>query len=76
MPTGRFGFAKGSSPLATRSVQLPKFCNARAVSKLPIPLTISGLAWPDWMRRSHASALVLKWPSAAGSVRVDLSPSW
>src|ERR1700681_411663 len=33
------------------------------------------MAWPDWMRRSHASVEFLKSPSLGESVRTPLEPS-
>jgi hypothetical protein len=39
-------------------------------------LTIWVEAWPDWMRRVHASCPLANLPSAAGIVRVALLPSW
>src|SRR4051812_40276042 len=75
MPVGRDGFEDGSSPFLMRSVQSPNRLNARLGSRLPTAPPISAPACPDWMRRSHAAAPVSKWPSCAGTSRVDLSPS-
>src|SRR6266851_3977819 len=74
-PWGRAGWANGSSPLAIRSVQSPNNWNASRLSSRLIRLTIWVMACPDWMRRSHASAEELKWPSSLGIVRVPIVPS-
>src|ERR1700694_337803 len=63
MPEGRDGLAKGSSPLAMRSVQSPKLESARAEAKSPRLCTMRIPGWPDWIRPSQASAEVLNLPS-------------
>ena len=37
--------------------------------------TIEVIAWPDVMRRPHASCELAKWPSELGTVRVAAVPS-
>src|SRR6202021_3541445 len=55
-PCGRGGLSAGSSPLAMRSVQSPKYLNGTPPQVPAIWLTIISPAWPDWMRRAQASA--------------------
>src|SRR3984957_14133364 len=75
-PCGRGGFSAGSSPLATRSVQSPRYLNG-APPQLPASwLVIASPAWPDCTRRIHASAPESKWPNCAGIVRVAARPIW
>ncbi len=59
-PCGRGGLAFGSSPLATRSVQSPKYLNGTPPNCPAIRFVIISPDWPDWMRRIHASAPDLK----------------
>jgi hypothetical protein len=75
-PCGRGGCVAGNSPPAMRSVQSANRLSARLVSSRPMLLTMLVIAWPDWMRRSHASIELSKCPSSLGMVRVALSPSW
>ena len=72
---GRSGRAAGSSPAATRSVQSAYCLSMRCVSVRASPFTICIIAWPEVMRRAQASSEDLKWPSAAGTVRVAAVPS-
>ena len=74
-PCGRSGRSAGTSPAATRSVQSANCLSMRSVSAREIALTIDIIAWPEVMRRAHASCEDLKWPSAFGTVRVAAVPS-
>src|SRR3954469_8474737 len=76
MPVGRGGFALGSSPPATRSVQSPKYLNGTPPSWPARRLTIHSPVWPEATRRAQASSPDLNSPSCAGMVRVDSCPSW
>ena len=74
-PSGRFGFVCGSSPLAIRSVQSAKYLKG-APPRLPASwVTICSPAWPDWMRRIHASSWFANLPSDSWNVRVEIWPS-
>ena len=70
-PAGRGGLFLGSSPLATRSVQSPKYLNGTPPSCTASRFIMISPVWPEAMRRAHASAPDLNGPSAAGIVRVD-----
>ena len=74
-PWGRVGLLCGSSPLATRSVQSPKYLNGTPPSTCVSGFSMNGAACPDWMRRIHAFSPESNWPSDAGIVRVDSWPS-
>src|SRR5258705_10115439 len=75
-PSGRCGFAFGSSPPAIRSVQSPYSAVARWASSRLRELLMEVMACPDKMRRDQASAEDLNSPSSLGIVRVALLPSW
>jgi hypothetical protein len=72
-PCGRGG-AGGSSPAAMRSVQSANMASARGAPNTASSLAMSPPAWPDWMRRIHASREDLKTPSSVGISRVALFP--
>src|SRR5262249_51516774 len=74
-PCGRGGLFFGSSPLATRSVQSPKYLNGTPPNCPASRLVMFSPVWPDWTRRCHASAPDLNSPRAAGMVRVACCPS-
>jgi len=74
-PWGRIGLLCGSSPLAMRSVQSPKYLNGTPPRTPVSGFSISGAACPDCTRRIHAFSDDSNWPSAAGMVRVDSWPS-
>jgi hypothetical protein len=74
-PSGRFGFANGSSPFAMRSVQSARYWNGAPPSRWPAWLIICWPDWPDMSRRAHASSPFMC-ANMAGSVRVDSCPSW
>jgi hypothetical protein len=76
MPVGRGGFAFGNSPLATRSVQSPKYLNGTPPICPASRFTIHSPVWPAATRRIQASSCDLNSPNAAGIVRVDSWPSW
>ena len=61
----------GSSPLATRSVQSPKYLYGTPPSWPAMRLVIISPDWPAAMRRIQASAPDLNLPNCAGIVRVD-----
>ena len=71
MPAGRCGLCLGSSPLATRSVQSPKYLNGTPPSCPASRFIMNSPVWPEATRRVHASAPDLNSPNAAGIVRVD-----
>ena len=71
MPAGRGGLCLGSSPLATRSVQSPKYLNGTPPSCPASRFTMNSPVWPEATRRVHASAPDLNSPNSAGIVRVD-----
>src|SRR6478735_10837725 len=73
-PEGRCGLFFGSSPLATRSVQSPKYLYGAPPNWPAMRLVIISPDWPDWMRRIHASSPE-SLPNCAGIVRVDSWPS-
>src|SRR5262249_51308226 len=75
-PCGRGGFSVGSSPLATRSVQSPRYLNGTPPQAPASWLTIISPAWPDCTRRIHASAPVLNGPNCAGIVSAASWPIW
>src|SRR5436190_10709705 len=74
-PAGRGGLLFGSSPLATRSVQSPKYLYGAPPNWPAIRLVIISPDWPAWMRRIHASAPLSNLPNCAGTVRVASWPS-
>ena len=74
-PDGRAGLCLGSSPLATRSVQSPKYLYGTPPSWPAMRLVIISPDWPAEMRRIQASAPLLNLPNCAGMVRVDSWPS-
>ena len=74
-PWGRGGLLCGSSPLAMRSVQSPKYLNG-APPRGPVSgFSMKFPACPDCTRRIHAASDEGNSPSAAGIVRVDSWPS-
>ena len=75
MPVGRGGLDFGSSPLATRSVQSPKYLNGTPPSWPASRFTIHSPVWPEETRRIQASSPDLNSPNAPGIVRVDSWPS-
>src|SRR5258708_27160076 len=56
MPAGRCGLDLGSSPLATRSVQSPKYLNGTPPSCPASRFTIHSPVCPEATRRIHASS--------------------
>src|SRR5689334_3510468 len=74
-PSDRGGFVFGSSPLAIRSVQSPKYLYATPPNWPAIRLGIISPDWPERMRRCQASAPESNFPKAAGIVRVASWPS-
>ena len=74
IPCGRGG-AGGNSPAAMRSVQSPNIASARSRPSALRPPLICAPAWPDWMRRSHASIELWNVPSSFGISRVPFVPS-
>src|SRR5262249_18891656 len=75
IPCGRDGVAAGNSPAAIRSVQSPNNPLALFGPSSLMRLSMVVMAWPDTMRRAHASAGEVKWPNSLGIVRVALLPS-
>src|SRR5256885_12761374 len=75
-PCGRGGLLCGSSPLATRSVQSPKYLNGTPPSTCVSGFSMNVAACPDCTRRIHAFSPVSNCPSEAGIVRVESWPSW
>src|SRR3954467_7779936 len=69
-PVGRGGLLFGNSPLATRSVQSPKYLYGTPPNWPAMRLVIISPAWPDWMRRCQASAPLSNLPNCDGMVRV------
>ncbi|PYN91767.1 MAG: hypothetical protein DMD91_33580 [Candidatus Rokuibacteriota bacterium] len=74
-PCGRGGLLFGSSPLAMRSVQSPKYLNGALPSTWVSGFSMNGAACPDCTRRIHAASGEGNSPSAVGMVRVDSWPS-
>src|SRR5579884_2989890 len=74
-PLGRGGLSFGSSPLAIRSVHSPKYLYGTPPNCPARRLVIISPAWPDCVRRIHASSPLAKLPNCAGMVRVDSCPS-
>ena len=70
-PAGRGGLDFGSSPLATRSVQSPKYLNGTPPSWPARRLIIHSPVWPEETRRIQASSPDLNSPKAPGIVRVE-----
>src|SRR6185437_783488 len=75
-PCGRGGVLFGNSPLATRSVQSPKYLYGAPPNWPARRFVIISPAWPDCVRRIQASSPEAKWPNCAGTVRVASCPSW
>src|SRR5262249_7659178 len=69
-PCGRGGLSFGSSPLAMRSVQSPRYLKGTPPNVPASWLIIISPACPDCTRRIHASSPVLNGPNCAGIVRV------
>src|SRR3954454_12850378 len=69
-PVGRGGLFLGSSPLATRSVQSPKYLYGTPPSCPASRFTIHSPVCPELTRRIQASSPDLNSPNAAGIVRV------
>ena len=74
MPCGRCGCAKGSSPAAMRSVQSAHSASPRSGPTRAAALIICVIAWPEAMRRAHASVDFIC-AKSFGMVRVPLVPS-
>ena len=75
-PCGRDGLKAGNSPAAIRSVQSANNSRERERPIRLMFLTIYLIAWPDSIRRCHASTEESKSPNSLGISRVALLPSW
>src|SRR6187397_2329969 len=72
-PCGREGCANGNSPAAMRSVQSAHSFSARSEPSRLVAVIMLFMAWPEAMRRAHASYEFM-WAKSLGIVRVPLVP--